>query len=390
MVYRRRSIRAGALVAFLFLSTLAFPANIVVPSMEMITRGYYSSTFASFILQTYGNMALQVQGGYKFGGQIAFGLNNEVNLENFSSFPPPSLSFLSASMTIKDVFSAPLNITYFIGLNDVFGSGDGFAEFGAPPIMTRYRGFLYFPTDSLVARPIYDGIYQVQGTGMKIEYMPSAEHVSLGLYAYEDTHPVESSGGIITPGVYSADTRVLLNWDAVKLEGFLGVTSSSATLYGYYRGGVLFYATNNNVEFLAQIGFPRWDPAATAFGVNLFYLLIEPRMHLGSFNIVPTFFWRPGYYMQSVYPDEAGSFDVNLNMYFGDQAKTSFQGGAEGNFQFHSQTSATYPSQFVLTLSPWIGFTTPGITWTFKINGNLWPFVLSSLVDVFVGVRAEI
>ena len=34
MMYRIKSIRAGALVAFLFLSALAFPANIVVPSME--------------------------------------------------------------------------------------------------------------------------------------------------------------------------------------------------------------------------------------------------------------------------------------------------------------------------------------------------------------------
>ena len=391
MMCRRRSIRAGALATFLLLSVLAFPANIVVPSMELITHGFYSQPNGLFILETYGNMSLQVQGGYKFGGQISFGLDNQLNLENLSSLLPAApFRFLSASMSIKSLFSAPLDITYFVGLNDIFGSGDGFAEFGSPPIMTRYRGFLYFPSVDLTARPIYDGIYQVQGTGAKIEWVPNSEHASLDLYAYEDTHPDEDNFGVVNPGIFSADIRFLLNWDSVKLEGFVGATSSPVSPYGYYRGGLLFYAINENVEFFSQIGFPRWDPAGSAFGVNLFYLLVEPRLHLGMFNIVPTFFWRPGDYMQSVYPAEEGSFDVNLNMYFGDQAKTSFQGGMEENFQFHSQTSITYPSQFVLTASPWVGFITPGITWTFKVNANLWPFNLSSLVDLFVGVRAEI
>ena len=97
-----------------------------------------------FALQTYGNMALEVQGGYNFGGSISFGLYNQSILEN-QNLP---IQFLSASMTIRDVFSLPVNIVYFVGQNDTFGSGSGFADFGAPPIMTRYRGFLYFPNNS--------------------------------------------------------------------------------------------------------------------------------------------------------------------------------------------------------------------------------------------------
>ncbi len=383
---RKLVVRAGALVTFMLLSAFAFPANIVVPSMEMITHGYYSGSSGPFILQTYGNMSLEVEGGYKFGGSIAFGLNNKLNLEGLSpassSIP---FSFLSASMTIRDVFSAPLYFTYFVGLNDVFASGDGFAEFGAPPIMTRYRGFLYFPSSNLEVQPIYDGIYQVQGTGAKIEAIPSAEHVSLDMYVYEDTHPDQANGAVVNPGVYSTDFRFLLNWDAVKLEGFLGASISGTSPYGFYRGGLLFYATNNNVEFLAQIGIPRWDPVVDPVGVNLFYLLVEPRLHLGIFSIVPTFFWHPAYYMQSAYPAEQGTFDVNLNMYFGSQSTSTFQGGMEENFQFHS-----YSGEFALRISPWVGFTTPGITWILKVNANLWPFNLNSLVDGFVGVQAEI
>jgi hypothetical protein len=388
MVERRKwSVRAGALVTFMLLSAFAFPANIVVPSMELITHGYYAEPSGPFLLQTYGNLSLEVQGGYKFGGSIAFGLNNQLNLEAFDSFSPETpFSFLSASMTIKDVFSAPLNFTYFVGLNDLFGSGEGFAQFGAPPIMTRYRGFLYFPSSNLATQPVYDGIYQVQGTGAKIEVIPSAEHAILDLYVYEDTHPDQSLGGLVSPGIYSADFRFLLNWDAVKLEGFVGATSAAPSPYGFYRAGLLFYAINNNVEFLAQLGVPRWDPVLDpAIGVNIFYLLIEPRLHLGIFSLVPTFFWHPGYYMQSAYPTEQGTFDVNLNMYFADQSKSSFQGGMEENFQFRS-----YSGEFVFRVSPWIGFATPGIMWTFKVNANLWPFNPNSLVDGFVGVQAEI
>jgi hypothetical protein len=89
--------------------------------------------------------------------------------------------------------------------------------------------------------------------------------------------------------------------------------------------------------------------------------------------------------MQTAYPAEQGTFDVNLNMYFGDQSRSTFQGGMEENFQFHS-----YSGEFAFRVSPWIGFTTPGITWTLKVNANLWPFNLNSLVDGFVGVQAEI
>ena len=381
---RTRSVRAGALVTFMLLSALAFPANIVVPSMELITHGFYSQPSGPFVLQTYGNLSLEVQGGYKFGGSIALGLYNQLDLEALS--PGIPFSFLSASMSVNDLFSIPLSFTYFIGLNDRFGTGEGFGQFGAPPIMTRYRGFLYFPSSSLAAQPVYDGIYQVQGTGAKIVYLPNAEHASLGFYVYEDTHPDWSAFGVVTPGTYSEDFRFLLNWDAVKIEGFIGASEGGSSTYGFYRGGLLFYAINNNVEFLAQLGIPRWDPVLDpAIGVNLFYLLVEPRLHLGIFSIVPTFFWHPGYYMQTPYPNEQGTFDVNLNEYLGDPAQTTFQGGLEENFQFRA-----YTGELGLRVSPWIGFATPGITWTFRINVNLWPYNLNSIVDGFVGVRAEI
>jgi hypothetical protein len=376
----RKTFAAAALGLFLFVSPLAFSANIVVPSMELITHGVSSAGL--FTLQTYGNLALQVEGGYKFGGSIAFGLLNNTDLEGLGTVPvTATMNFLSASMTIRDVFSAPLNISYFVGQNDLFCSGDGFEQFGAAPIMTRYRGYLYFPSTNLATSPIYDGIYQVQGTGAKVELTPLAGTFGMDVYFYEDTH----NPPFTALGSYSGDVRFLLNLPALKLEAFVGATSTPSSTYGYYRGGLLFYAADRNVEFLTQIGIPRWDPATDAtLSVNLFYLLVEPRLHLGLFSIVPTFFWHPGYYMQTSYPDELGTFDVNLNMYVGDQTKTDFQGGAEGNFRFQSSTGV-----FTVKASPWVGFSTPGVLWTLKVNVKLWPFSLTDMLDGFVGVRAE-
>lgn len=372
--------KALALGLFLFIGALAFPADLLVPTMDLISHGQMQN--GVFALQTYGDMALQIQGGYKFGGNISFGLTS-ANLEDIpASTAALDLSFLSASISIRDLFSLPMTISYFVGQNDTFGSGEGFDQFGAEPIMTSYRGFLYFPTG-----PLYDGIYQVQGTGAHIQYIPKAETVSLDLYAYEDTHPIYpgSASTLNTLGNYAADFRFLLNFPSIKVEAFAGGTYITATSEPEYRGGLLFYASNRNVEFLTQVGIPYWDPLVDPTpNVNLFYLLVEPRLHLGIVSIIPTLFWHPGYYEQQYNQSELGAFDVNLNISLGDQTKDALVGGMESNFRFQSATGV-----FQLKESPWIGFSTTGVFWTIKVNAKLWPFSMTDLVDAFVGVRAE-
>jgi len=372
--------RAAGIGLFLFLSATAFPASVIVPTMELITHA--TTVGGIFVLQTYGNMALSVQGGYKFGGSIAFGISHEKNLENLG-LPPFGLDFLSASMTIRAVFSLPVNVSYFIGANDILASGDGFTQFGVEPIMTAYRGFLAFPTG-----PLYDGIYQVWGTGMHIQVTPKAETSSIDLYVYEDTHSQYPGGAaplFSALGNWSADLRFLLNFDSVKLEAFVGGTLSPVSPFGLYRGGILFYAKDRNAEFLAQLGIPLWDPYADPnLSVDLFYLLIEPRLRLGIVSIVPTFFWHPGGYMQALNPSERGAFDVNLSIFADDLAKSALQGGVQTNIKFLYSAG-----QFEARVSPWVGFATPGILWTFKVTARLLPFDISNLLEGFVGVRAE-
>jgi hypothetical protein len=379
-VHRARG-RATAVAFLLLIASAAHPAGVIIPSLELIT--HVGPAAGAVELQTYGNISLSIEGGYKFGGNVALGLSHEQSLENVGATSGLSLDFLSASMTIRSLFSLPVNVEYFVGGNDVLCSGEGFIQFGVAPIMTAYRGYLSFPTG-----PMYDGIYEVWGTGVHVQYTPKAETASLDLYVYEDTHPAWPGGAnplFSSLGTWSGDLRFLLNFSALKLEAFAGATlSPAAAPSGLYRGGLLFYAADRNVEFLAQVGVPLWDPVSDpGFSVELFYLLVEPRLHLGSFSIVPTFFWHPAGYMQALNPTEKGSFDVNLNMFLGDATRTTLQGGVQSNVRFHS------PGQFEARVSPWVGFTTPGVVWTVKLTTNLFPFDLANLLEGFVGVQAE-
>jgi len=382
--------RSAALALFLLVSALAFPANITVPTFELITHAApYNGVFA---LQTYGNIVIQVEGGYKFGAQVNLSFlsstSPSVPLES-ASFNP--IGFYGASVIMRDVLGSSIDISYFVGQNDYFCRGDGFSYFGSTTFATGYAGFMYFPSG-----PLYEGIYQVDGTGVRVDITPVKETLRLSVYAYEDTHYNDilsmPAGTVFTLpgqlGSFSADLRALLNLDVVKLEGFFGSTYTTTTTYGLYRGGIMLYATNKDVEFFAQVGVPEWDASST-FSINQFYLLFEPRLHLDQFSLVPTFFWHPSNYQQFYNPSEVGNFDVNVNAYLGDLVRTSIRGGMEGNFKFTS-SSMTTAGILQTVISPYVSFATPGVVWTLKADMKLFPFSPSTFFDAFIGIEATL
>jgi hypothetical protein len=189
------------------------------------------------------------------------------------------------------------------------------------------------------------------------------------------------------PGHYSFDARLLFNLPSVKLEAFAGATiPTPGAPSGSYRGGLLFYAGESNVEFLAQIGMPRFAPSIDTISINLFSLLFEPRVNLGILHIIPTFFWHPQYYLQ-VETGELGSFDVNLNFLFQGEANPQINGGIEANLVF-SNDEVTGGQELGVKVSPYASLATPGVLWDLKVNANVFPFDLGSLIDVFLGIRA--
>ena len=98
--------RAAFIGLFLLLAGLAFPANVIVPKMDLITRGAVNN--GEFTLQTFGDLIMEIQGGYKFGGSLALSvLNTDLEASSLSA-SGLGLGFLSASITIRDLLGPRL------------------------------------------------------------------------------------------------------------------------------------------------------------------------------------------------------------------------------------------------------------------------------------------
>jgi hypothetical protein len=358
----------------------AFAASINVPSFEILTRGFVQDGLFGFTSR--GSLDLKIEGGVKFGGRVTLGYETTA-LEDTGDVT--GVTFASAGIELRQLGGAPLDLAFFVGQDDVFCSGDAFPDlFGTASIATRYRGFFYFP-ESI----IYDGIHSVEGTGFRLTFPTGSERFLASAYLYQDMRFTRGAPGleVFFPGHYSADLRFLLNFEHFKLEAFGGATLPVPGVpYGSYRGGMLFYAGQENVEFLAQIGIPRIAPTVDTFSLNLFYLLFEPRVNLGLLHIMPTFFWHPQYYLHES-TGELGSFDVNLNFLLASDERPTVSGGIEANLVFASQEAAG-TQQLDVTVSPYLRFITPGVLWDLKVNANVFPFDLDTLVDVFLGIKA--
>ena len=350
----------------------SFAADLIVPSMELMTRGY--SQDGVFILGTRGNLDLDVAGGYKFGGSVSINLQSD-SLEDFSR--DKVLTFKAASVTARELFTLPLDISYFVGKTDLFCNGDIFADvFGAPGVSSLYRGYMYFPETVP-----YEAIHGIGGTGVKISTSPNRfQRFLASAYIYQDSYMALEGG----PGYFSTDLRGVLNLEQIKLDGFFGATFPYAPS-GLYRMGLLFfYKPATAGEFLMEIGIPRWDPAVDPFSINLFYFLFEPRLTLNAMSIILTLFWHPGYYLQQA-TEETGTTNININFSFGNLSKAPYAGGIESSISLLS----TETTQFRVLLSPYFRAVTSGVLWDFKVNFNLYPFVLDDLIEGFIGIRAE-
>jgi hypothetical protein len=324
------------MLAILLQTASVFGANLFVPQFELVTRGFVNDE-GDFDLMTRGDISFLAEGGYKLGGKIMLGFSNDnltVNTEELetgattdeiisylNSVTP--LYFKLASVTMRDLFSLPLNLTYFTGESDRFATGDDFvALFGSSTFATRYRGYLYFPESTQ-----YNGLHGVTGTGLAFDTNFGTTWNNTYLYAYEN--------GILGSGNYSFDFRSLINTENFKMEAFAGATiGKDAGDLGIYRGGLLlFLKAGDTGEFFTQIGIPRWDPVSDPVDMTLFYFLFEPRVKFSALSIILTFFWHPSYYLDAA-TEESGSADMNLNFLFNDKEDALAKGGFETSVSF--------------------------------------------------------
>ncbi len=372
------------LVLILFSAALnIFSADLSVPEMEIITRADFSESLP--VITSRGKVILDLKGGYKLGGKLSLGFdsndlsystetasNNSSTVGDLASYIDNQtfLSFQSAQIILRNIFTETTSLTYFIGKADTFCSGDDFPRiFGTYPIATRYRGYLYFPGNE------FDGLYTAKGTGIKLTSSWGDGNYLASAYLYKD--------GYLT-NVFSSDFRVLFNFPNLKLETFAGATFPTGT-YGLYRGGFLLnYRAGETGEFMAQIGVPVWEPDK-AFDIDRLFFLFEPRINFNPVSIILTLFWQPGYYEQEQLAT-TGSSNVHLNFMIGDLEKSPLSGGIESSVTFDL---ANISNQFTYVMTPYISAITSGVLWNFMININLFPFTPADMFEGVIGIKAE-
>ena len=379
---------AGCILAILIVFLAAAPlfsANITIPTLEIYS--WARNQGSGFQLDSYGDIEVQLDGGYKFGGTLMLGFNSDV-LETAAY--NDMLSFKSASITLRQLFNIPLNFTYFIGEGDKLAYGDIFQnQFGTRPVQSLYTDYVHFPgyTDF----DFFRGIHTIWGTGGKIELAPTEKNWLLSLYIYQDAAPNAFTSDITVPpvtldyGHASLDIRTAFSWETLKLEAFLGATypTSDSTL-GYYRTGVMMLAGIKEVELLAQIGIPLWKALEDPFSIDLFYMLVEQRVQLGPISEILTVLWRPSYYHQATNPDQA--LDINLDIQAGGGEKSTLAGGVEGNFVY-----GVAADQITAKIAPYFQIATSGVIYEIRGSAKIWPIDadLSDMFEVFLSIKAS-
>jgi hypothetical protein len=381
-------------------------ADLRVDQLELLTHGGLNQATGAFEVSSRLFFDLAIAGGDKFSGLVRMDFLNG-NIEKALSMASGDLDTGTAttadiadrinnltsprlrtvSVTASSIFGLPLDVSYFVGQMDNFASGDDFvALFGAAPFATDLRGPMVYPDGVGGDTKLwFDGIYAANGTGFRIATTPKLDASSVGyLYFYQDSN--------IGPGTWSGDLRYLLNGPKVKAELFAGATTGGG--YGYYRGGLLFYATSGDVgEFFAQTGVTHWDPG-TAFSLDDMYFLFEPRINFGSAQAAITVFYHPSWYLQKDYSllGEKGALDAAFNLRFGHIAQAGAEGGVQTILTFRPLTTApAVTPPLAIDTAPYYSLIAGGIRWDFKLDLRVFPYPSQwyGMFKPFIGLKTS-
>jgi hypothetical protein len=358
-------------------------ADVNVERLELLSRGGVDAATGDFQVGSRLFFDLAYEGGDKFGAVLkldflnggierAMSLDDQAAgagnyLDKLDNIISPKLK--TVAVTARSVFDLPLDVSYFIGTMDIFCGGDDFVGlFGTAPFATSLRGPMVYPDGVGGDTSIwYEGVHAVDGTGFRLSTTPKLWPGALAYaYFYQDS--------AVGPGHWSGDLRFQLNAEPVKLEAFAGATSSGAR--GWYRAGLLFFASPGDVgEFFIQAGITRWD-AAKALSLDDLFFLFEPRIDFGSGMAAVTVFYHPAYYLQRDFSaaGEKGALDAAFNLRFGRIAQDGAQGGLETLLSFRPLTSdPDVVPPLAIDASPYFSLMAGGIQWDFKLGIRAYP-----------------
>ena len=383
-------------------------AEITVSRLELASRG--ASKNGEFTVSSNAAVDIGLNGGYKYGFLLglsfeAANLGKAFAYRNFEAalLDPAALvsgedynrladqfnnravlSFRAAKATVRDIFSLPLEFSYFVGLGDSFCSGEEFnTRYGISNMETGFTGFFYFP-EGIDNNPYrrYDGLHAVQGTGFSFT-LTRWEHFVPMVYLYQNIPYISGPGTVSEKNHYSGDFRSLFNGKKFKFEAFFGFSGGKDETIDL-RGGLLaFFSSGGGADFLIQCGIPGWI-VDEDFSIDNLYFLMEPRLDFGLIALHVTFFYHPLEYLHIKAPGERGKADINIKVFARELGAAQFQGGLETTLGL----TVDKAEDFSLKLSPLVSLVSGGLRWDFKIRIN--PLAAEhpeEMVEVFAGIR---
>ena len=407
---RGLGLAAGVGLFFLVLCP-AHSAEITVPKVEMASRGWVND--GEFIFSSFLSADIALSGGYKYTFTLGMSLdapdiakafayqnfhfgyaqNNPVTDEEFNQLVDQAnermnnqafIGFRIARATIRELFGAPLDFSYFIGRDEDFCSGDEFGtRFGLLPFGSEFKGFFYFP-EGIGGIPThrYNGIYGLSGTGFSLSLTKFKGFIPI-IYLYHDFGSYLHMPGEIDGTAYSGDLRLLFHYNWLRLETFGGL-SFNRDLDLCFRGGLMaHFDAGKGVAFFAQGGVPGFA-MGEKFSIDNLYFLIEPRLSLGLFLMDVTFFYHPVVYNHVITPDERGKANLNLKFLLGKR-----ESGIAGGIEFGTFLKINgIAEDFGFTISPLVYFISGGLRWDAKIRVNPLEFETpENIIDFFIGCR---
>ncbi len=342
-------------------------AEVQIDRLELISR--MQSGGAAPTLLSRADLDFIVASGTPFsadaGIRLEYDEGDGVFYENLSA-GDPRLGLRFARLRVFEPAGATLDLAYYVGETDRFGSGAEFPRrFGTAEFASRYRGYIYFPTG-----PDYDGLHGVDGTGVSISSASLWTNADLILYAYQD-----AARG---PERYATDVRYRLNRPRLKLDAFAGASYPEGD-YGVYRGGAMaYFSTPGPGSFFAQAGLLEWQPPDDLDVDDLFFLF-EPRLRFSRFGMIFTFFSHPASYRQED-SDLARRMDVNLRLQLEDLVNGLLTTGVESTFEIDPDAD----DKTVARTGPLVELNAAGVQWLFKLNAQVFPYEhLEGLEAVF-------
>ncbi|TVR90119.1 MAG: hypothetical protein EA428_08840 [Spirochaetaceae bacterium] len=271
----------------------------------------------------------------------------------------------------RSLFGTPLELRYFIGDSDRFGTGREFpSRFGLRYFASDMRGMRYFRETSI---PVYDGLHSVYGQGLRLTTGRLSETWELRGYTYADPRLKRENR-------YSSDLRLLFGSQGLSVDSFVGASYPYGDSGRYRAGTMLFFDNGSIAQFFAQIALPAWQPMDSISAEDLF-LLFEPRLYLRPIWFALTFFWHPTVYEQRLTEAE-GYSDIQLEAMIARLDRTGLAGGIRNGFRFRPRDPDA--EQLSVRLSPFIKSRVPGYSWELALETQIYPYEnLQSFTGVF-------